>query len=106
MTLPVLQFRNSIEYPNFAWKLLLYSYNVTTQTFLSPTSITNEVKEMKKVLVLLVVAAVLMAGTVFVAAEQPQDDFQSLSFAYGEVLGNDDLLPCGGHGGGSGGSPG
>ncbi|MGC1123076.1 MAG: hypothetical protein WBA22_18495 [Candidatus Methanofastidiosia archaeon] len=63
-------------------------------------------KEMKRVLVLLMVAAILLAGTVFVSAEQIEGDFQNLGFVYGEVSGNGDQLPCGGAGGGSGGSPG
>ncbi|MGC1121126.1 MAG: hypothetical protein WBA22_08525 [Candidatus Methanofastidiosia archaeon] len=59
---------------------------------------------MKKVLVLLMVAAILLAGTVFVSAEQIEGDFQNLGFVH-EILGNDNPLPCGGAGGG-GGSPG
>ncbi|MGC1121124.1 MAG: hypothetical protein WBA22_08515 [Candidatus Methanofastidiosia archaeon] len=59
---------------------------------------------MKKVLVLLMVAAILLAGTVFVSAEQIEGNFQNQGVMH-EILGNGAQSPCGGHGGG-GGSPG
>jgi hypothetical protein len=62
------------------------------------------VKEMKKVLVLLMVTALLLAGIVFVSAEQIEGNFQNLGVVY-EISGNGAQLPCGGAGGG-GGSPG
>jgi hypothetical protein len=65
------------------------------------------VKEMRKMLVVLLIIGFLMLGAISIATEEPDVSFQDIDFSrkgFGDD--SDDPAPCGGGNGNGGGAPG